>query len=333
MSGVDLFKLISALFVASIHISPLADFFGIETSDIVSDILFRWCVPFFFICSGYFMPNPSEDCASTMRYAKRLFTLYAVWVLIYYVFSPIEINFEAVMSFVFRDGGIGPFWFFPSLIFSVLTATFLLRHFKTHQIILICVAFYFLSMCGDSYSNTPATAFVRNSFLNFYYEIFGSSREGFLFGTVYIVIGKFIKKYSSSLTYRDGDKAARFRTLNAVIIIASFILQTVEVILLTKYNLFDGHTVFISCLLVAPALFVFALNIRIKKELSLLFRRFSILIYVMHWGVVIMLPHILNRINVNSYMLNYLIVLFVCFCASCIIIYGSKRYDVLRKLY
>ena len=66
-TGIDWLRLAAAILVIAIHTSPLADFS--ETGDfILTRVLARIAVPFFFITSGYFLLSRYHDSDRKLRH-------------------------------------------------------------------------------------------------------------------------------------------------------------------------------------------------------------------------------------------------------------------------
>ena len=59
-NSIDLFKFVAALLVVAIHTEPFRDI-NDTVNFVFSQILCRSAVPFFAICTGYFLPVPSKQ--------------------------------------------------------------------------------------------------------------------------------------------------------------------------------------------------------------------------------------------------------------------------------
>lgn len=76
MDGIDCFELIAAILIVFLH--------AVETSEVcgagLQYVFTRFCVPFFFICSGYFFARGSAAASDSkeyfFRYEKRLLGLF-----------------------------------------------------------------------------------------------------------------------------------------------------------------------------------------------------------------------------------------------------------------
>ncbi|MFR3521589.1 MAG: acyltransferase family protein, partial [Clostridia bacterium] len=99
---VNLAKFISAVFVIGIHTSPLQGLHP-KLNYFTRCIVFRLAVPFFFICSGYFLAEKlfDEDKKKVKDYVKKyilnILNIYILWSIIYTL-----LNFNTY----FGDGNI-----------------------------------------------------------------------------------------------------------------------------------------------------------------------------------------------------------------------------------
>ena len=82
-SGINNWKLLSALLVIAIHTSPLESV-SPEGDFILTRILARTAVPFFFMVTGYFvLPKALEEGRRALLYLKRIGMIYLASVILY----------------------------------------------------------------------------------------------------------------------------------------------------------------------------------------------------------------------------------------------------------
>jgi len=122
----DFGKLIAAICIVSLHVGYFT-----ELPNHVGDFIrysMRWAVPFFFISSGYFI----SDFNATSRYLSKLqkiFLMAAVASIIYVPAILYRDGWEALnLIFSFEILFFGTYvhlWFFSSLLFGLLTLSFL----------------------------------------------------------------------------------------------------------------------------------------------------------------------------------------------------------------
>lgn len=130
-NSIDIFRYVCALMVVAIHAHPFCEL-GVNADFFFSTLLPRIAVPFFFAASGYFyikkLESGTERCFS--RYLKRIVTTYALWSVIYFIFTFCKGGYSALKWFAvssvynfFVKGSYYHFWFFPALIISVCLIT------------------------------------------------------------------------------------------------------------------------------------------------------------------------------------------------------------------
>ena len=128
-NGLDVFKVIAAVFVVLLHAIETTDYFfcGIKF------VFTRFAVPFFFITSGFFfykgLSKAENKKAYFLKYEKNLLKIFFVWgVLIY---SPItvitylqeypDVGITKFCFLLFRRIfviGSGPYWYLIALIWA-----------------------------------------------------------------------------------------------------------------------------------------------------------------------------------------------------------------------
>lgn len=87
-ASVDLCKFFMAIVVIAIHVHPFEGYASTTLLD-VYNLLCGCAVPFFFLCTGYFMAqkilytNCEQQLVIMRRYVKKLLRLYLIWTLVY----------------------------------------------------------------------------------------------------------------------------------------------------------------------------------------------------------------------------------------------------------
>lgn len=101
--SIDLFKLIFAFVVVSIHTNPLVNING-HWYNTVYNVVVGMAVPFFFIASGFFIGKKAEciehvfwfDPAAMRKYFLKILKMYVIWMVVY---TPIVIVHYAQSGF------------------------------------------------------------------------------------------------------------------------------------------------------------------------------------------------------------------------------------------
>lgn len=148
-NSIDLFRLLCAVMVISIHTAPLSDV-SEGLGDLSTNILPRIAVPYFFATAGYFYICQLEEGKAPMRpYLKRIITTYLIWSIPYWLISfltwgyrnPISFTYECIYSF-FIDGSSYHFWFFPALMLSACLCSALYKIGGRRLLLPISLALY-----------------------------------------------------------------------------------------------------------------------------------------------------------------------------------------------
>ena len=153
-NSIDIFRYIAAVLVIAHHTDVLLEIHPL-ISYLVSQVIPRIAVPFFFAVAGYYYTIKLESgrpaCAP---YLKRLLKTYAAWSLIYFAADFLETGTldirEMVTSFLIF-GSEYHFWFFPSMFLSVLVSTLAHRMKWQKGLIALSLVLYLLGCLGHVY--------------------------------------------------------------------------------------------------------------------------------------------------------------------------------------
>lgn len=100
-AGIDVFRVVAAVLVAAIHISPLASYN--ELADMaLTKIAARTAVPFFFMTTGFFLLGGKEDerrrYEHLKQFCKKTGMIYAWAILLYLPAIFIQVIFKRILS-------------------------------------------------------------------------------------------------------------------------------------------------------------------------------------------------------------------------------------------
>lgn len=319
--AVDFLKLIMAFFVVGIH-SQLSKFFG-PVGEGVLDNIFALAVPYFFICSGYFLFNKinisninKENSIVITNYLKKIIKLYIVWSIIY---LPLTIYGElfvwktstvkAVVKIIKNYILVGEnfyswqLWYLLGLIVAVIIIYFLAKLKLNYKIITIISLVLFLIGIGI---DTLSVNEVFENQLNVYYTVFSTTRNGFFYGFFYVSLGMLIANKEEKL---------------GIIDIAILILSIVGLLL---FNASPFKRLYIA--LLAFIIFKISLNVNLKNSpIYLICRKLSIKVYLIHMYFVAIYRLFISS---NEDVYNYL----VCFVfASLLSVIVAVIFDIIDK--
>lgn len=310
-SAVDLFKLIGAYLVVSIHTSIFSSY-----SDVFNfyftDVFARLAVYFFFVASAYFffrglkfengkIVKCKENFAKFKKYFFRITLLYVIWTVIYYIISIPKwcslgcMNFKNTVGFVLSsvtDSSYYHLWFLISLVYAVPIMYFLLHYVKLRTFAIISAVLYLIGLLYGSY------AFIGLPFENIW-DLFGDK-----FIRLRVVIFDVIPICTFSVFC---DKVNLRRKIINIITAVFFVAYSVEVMILHFYSpeTASSHGLFTIPAVVFIFLFVKNININIKNNYIL--RRLSTVIYCMHPLVINACGIFIDGSKINS-LLYFLII-------------------------
>jgi len=247
--NVDVLKFFFCLCVVAIHSHALADF-PPNVNYYVTQLLFRLAVPFFFVCSGYFLMrkvNENREKIDNLykRYIKRLlFPLLS--------FSIINIILKIVQESSYMSGAMifkeiikhvvfypwGALWFIQACIVGMMLLYPFIRRNKVHVALLFGIVLYAWALLCNNYFFV-----VQGSVLELYVRVFLnqciSARNGIFVGFVYLAIGCFVAVKKMSLPH-------------FVFLCVVMICYVAEVVALKSRASLDDSALYISQLIVVP---------------------------------------------------------------------------------
>lgn len=325
-SGIDIGQYICAILVMISHMAPFGSF-NQQANYYAVNLSFRYAVPFFFICSAYFLYRNVLIGGKISGYLKRITMLYSVWTLIYILFSlPFTITITTVTDFLFR-GIVFHLWFFPSLIFSIVFIFYFLNKVNSKIAWFIVCCLYCIGLLGDSYGNLLPCFPIMKTFININNTFFGQTRNGILFASIFIYIGVQLAKNESMFSGLNSKK-------KLIMLFASYAIWILEFILVTKLGL--AWDLNLSIFIIPTATFFFLILIDFDQSHKIngtLCKKMSTVIYCSHILIANLLDaYVLSHITLNS--LQRCIVVVLCTCVvSYLLVRISKSVKCLKMLY
>lgn len=187
-NAIDLIKFICAILVCILHMPP----FGKDTEGVLyyfnygfTAFLCRLAVPFYFICSGFFLfykLERSENKNDVLKnYIFKILRLLGIWTVILFV------------------GWDGHLWYLGATIVAIMMVYVLLKmNIKCRYLLLVVGGLYIIGLLGDSYyglfkliEKMPVIHHVSLG----YNMLFDTTRNGVFMGSMFVAIGAcFAKK-------------------------------------------------------------------------------------------------------------------------------------------
>ena len=275
-TGIDWLRLAAAILVIAIHTSPLADFS--ETGDfILTRILARIAVPFFFITSGYFLLSRYHDSDRKLRhFLKKTGWIYGASILLYLplnfrngYFSQSQLLPELLKDLIF-DGTMYHLWYLPASMLGMLIAWKLVEKLDFSKGLVMALLLYLVGLFGDSYYVVVEKLPLLKAFYDRLFELFDYTRNGLFFAPVFLMLGGFIADERRKLSFVEAG----------VGFLISLGLLLAEALILHRHG-FQRHDSMYVFLL--PAMyFLFHLVLLWKGRRIPLLRPASLVVYLIH---------------------------------------------------
>lgn len=312
----DIIKYLSAVLIAVSHCLPITG--NADVNNYFGQWFFRFCVPLFFISSGYFFELAADK--KKRKYILRIAFLYVICNIIY---LPITVD-RAQSTGTSLAGGIilgsmTHLWYLSALLFALVILYLLGKIPKSGIIcavllpVLLFAGIYFDEYCG---------VFPNDFLLSFKdkLDIIGGARHALFFALPMLFIGKFL---------------ARSRRIMNIPAYISFFLTVIAFTLSFAECrfLFSKLGIYITCDLTLfnylPAVFLFIFSFGIKDIFapcinSLSLRKQADMIYFSHFWFV----EIYNRAAQYDYRYRTAAVI----AASCVFSFAAvKVMNIFRK--
>ncbi|MFD0978682.1 acyltransferase family protein [Tropicimonas aquimaris] len=165
-TSIDLMRLIAALLIISLHVPQIPESSLVEWIRVTV----RWCVPFFFIAIGYYLPDPQKGETRILDFSARLATTFLVASLLY---VPVRLwfwGFRFPVS-IFSLGTWYHLWFLSAAVYGTIGVVIFSRlrilNFAVPAAIAILAAFIvmdFLAGINDRFSRETATLQILSGF-------------------------------------------------------------------------------------------------------------------------------------------------------------------------
>lgn len=321
--GIDIFRAVAAILVVTIHTSPLLSFS--ETADfILTRIIARTAVPFFFMTSGFFVVSRySKSCGRFLGFAKKTAVVYAAAILLYLPINLYNGYFsqENLMPNIARDivfdGTLYHLWYLPAAMIGAAVACALVRKLGYRRALAAAVILYAIGLFGDSYFGLSERIPAIRCFYARAFELFDYTRNGIFMAPVFFVLGGM---------FRDG--LIRLKKIAAVCGLAlSIVLMTGEALLLRRLDL-PRHDSMYICLLPC-AVFLFGALLCVRGRRVQWLRDTSLTVYIIHPMAIVFVRMASKILGLWAILVDNSLVHFAAVCAVSVIV--AVAAELLKK--
>ncbi len=309
---INILKFLFALGIIALHSG-----FLLETNYgfFIHALLFRLGVPFFFICSGYFMGNINKT--NFLKYLKKIIPLYLILSIFYLILNLLRFNCLTAgniingLWYIIIGKSQSIMWYVGALITSTIILLHLNNKKKLKVALIISLILYIIGLSFNTY----AFLIKENSFkflYDFLVQKFENNSNAFFLGFLYIGMGYYIRNY-----YEVKD-AHKNKIRNIILLIIGFAILITEVGLIKEHlDLVSNYEYYLSHLIIIPSLFNLSLNTKLVLKTSYL-RKTSTYIYYFHYAIIILLIKLrdsYNFVKLNNpktfYLLTVAITIFI----------------------
>jgi hypothetical protein len=312
--SIDYGKFVFSILIIGLHTAVFSDI-SYDIAFFINQILARLAVPFFFISSGFFiglkMLKNNNDSSFIYKYFLKYLKLFLFFSLLYspltfyWAYSSAESLTVNILQYIQSILFLAPayLWFIIALALGVVIVKFLVK-IPIILGVFISLILFFTGVLGNSYLFLFDT---NNSILNFYFQIFLTTRNGFFFSVPYIYSGYLVAIYLKNI---------KIKTIFAIFIF-SFLLYSIEVYFVHSQLIETNIDTSMYFLLLPTSLFLFILikminikNNNTSRELA----RMSLYLYVFQFAfisfVLILNKYVLNHTFIITPTLAFFFTLF-----------------------
>lgn len=308
-NAVDIIKFICCIMIVASHCLPL--FHNELINYYYGQWLFRFCVPFFFISTGYFFSKMDDKMKK--KYILRIFLLYLFSSFLYLPLYYSQGIKTVVFNLLF---GYKHLWYLSALTIGLIIITVLENIKNVYFMIILLAGGILLDEYYKLFDNT-----VLNEVANVT-EYLGGARHALFFAIPLLLIGVFISNEISCFKPLQNFKSKLYMIFFVVLLGISFIEATYM-----HYILGNDITLDISLFGWMPAipLFLFAISVNCSITYDHLrrIRKLADIIYIIHLWI----RTLIVKYSDISYFAEYLVVLIlsVAFALVCELIFGGRN--------
>lgn len=338
--ALDFMKFVAAFLVAAIHIPPFEEIAPVFSHEF-QQVICRMAVPFFFVCTGYFIGEKIADKDKVKKYLLHIIKMYVWWSLLYLI--PIIDRFwkkkrsvtgnilELARRF-FLIGSYIQLWYLLATVVAVLLLYLLVTRFRwcMRGIVSAAVVLYLIGVCHNTYRHAFDTVLPAANEIKWYLSVFATARNGIFFGFPFVTMG-----------YLFRTKADHIRKMTYGWHTVFFlVLMMLEEWIVTHKIGESSHDMYLLTPLVTANLFLaaafFPVGERMGKAAKVM-RALSTEIFLLHMLVYFWYKKILEamELDMGNHLVRYLVVVSVSVLIGLILIYRKKKdknREIIKKI-
>jgi len=282
---IDFFRFIFSIMVVAVHTDLFADI-SIPVFYVTTMGLMRAGVPFFFIVSGYFYRQGQINGKSRKPYLLKMTKYWLIFItldlLIIGHFYYKEYTSLAQFLWKYISCGIsGSYWYFTSLIVSLLILSPIFRKGHAKICIPIGLVLYVVAMAHDSYSFLFESTAMQNALIyklsDLHTKIFFMPQAGLAESVLFLSLGAVIYENRAQIV----EKARKHKNALTLTLVALTLILCLEAYHCMSQKAYDGNC-YLTLLFLPAALFVWALACDPIQADTTRIGKMSLYIYLVH---------------------------------------------------
>lgn len=350
-TGIDVFRLVAAVLIITIHTSPLAGLS--ETGDfILTRIVARVAVPFFFVTSGFFLISRYHyQTAKLCAFVKKTVLIYGAAIALYIPINlyngyfKMEYLLPNLIKDIVFDGTLYHLWYLPASVIGGVIAWGLVKKLDYRKAFAVAAAFYLVGLFGDSYYGVIKNVPILSGFYALIFQVSDYTRNGIFFAPVFFIMGGFIADYSDRGENKSEivcDQSVRKKS--GVCFGLSMALMLVEGLVLHHFQLQRHDSMYVFLLPCVYFLFLVLLQFRGKRYVWL--RDLSLIVYLIHPMMIVVIRMFAKVLHLQGLLVDNSVVHFlavtvasVAFGAAAVALWGrfgrrrKKRHTDMDRAY
>ena len=298
--SIDAFRLVAALLVVAIHTAPLSDLS--PTADfILTRVVARVAVPFFFMTSGFFLFGRCTDRRTALAaFLKKTALIYLIAIVLYLPINLYNGYFSGpnllprIIRDVLLDGTLYHLWYLPASMVGALIAYGFIRQFGYGRALALTALLYAAGLLGDSYYGLAAqTPGLREAY-SAWFEVSDYTRNGLFFAPIFFVMGGLLASLGSIRLPKPLYAWAGF--------VLSLAAMIAEGLLLSNHGLQKHDSMYLALI---PCMFcLFCALLSIRGSRLPLARGASLALYIIHPMVIVLLRFVARPLGLTGLMVD-----------------------------
>ncbi len=313
-TGIDIFRLVAAVLVVIIHTSPLASYSQLGDF-VLTRIIARAAVPFFFITSGFFLIDRySYNAEKLIIFVKRTALIYGVAILLYIPVNIYNGYFKMdnllpnILKDIVFDGTLYHLWYLPASIVGAVIAWFLVRKYGFRKAIVLSLLFYVIGLFGDSYYGLVEENTIFDGLYNLIFQVSDYTRNGLFYAPVFFVLGGMIADKKGSVSFR--------KSLCGLCISLAFLLCEGMILHTSGMQKHDSMYVF----LLPSMYYLFHVILHFKGKRIETLRMASMIIYIIHPLMIIAVRLFAKLLHLQTLLVENSLFHFLLVCSMSVIL-------------